>query len=166
MGFYNKYIFYSNSYFQNHIVRNTVRKYKNSDNLDSLIDKTLSESIAERSKYLVNRSINNKLVCLRKKIIKYRSKLNNNVPKDDNKKEKKLLSKFTNTEIKDFKEISINTSPKKYENVCTNTSPIMNSKISKSLKIIEKESNEKKQKNYYNNKANASINDRIHLNKN
>ena len=72
MGFYNKYIFLSNSYLQNHIVRNTVRKYKNSDNLDSYIDSSLSESIAERSKYIANRNINNKLICLRKKINKYK----------------------------------------------------------------------------------------------
>ena len=166
MGFYNKYIFISNSYLQNHIVRNTVRKHKTSENLDSYIDKSLSEAIAERSKYIIKQNISKELVCLRKTIHKYQYKLNTKIIKDNIKKQKVLSNKFTNTEVKDFKEMSINTSPKKYENVYTNTSPIMNSKISKSLKIIVKENNEKKRKNFYNNKANATISDRINLNKN
>lgn len=166
MGFYNKYIFISNSYLQNHIVRNTVRKHKTSKDLDSYIDKSLSEAIAERGKYIVKQNISKQLVCLRKTIHKYQYKLNTEIIKDNIKKHKVLSNKFTNTEVKDFNEISINTSPKSYVNMYTNTSPIMNSKISKSLKIIVKENNEKKQKNFYNNKANASISDRINLNKN
>ena len=42
----------------------------------------------------------------------------------------------------------------------------MNNKICESLKVIVKEENNKNNKNYYNNKARASISDRIILNKN
>ena len=162
MGFYNKYIFLSNSYLQNHIVRDTVRKHNRSKNLEMSIDRSLTEIISERNK----NNIKKQLTCLQKTINRYNCKNMNNKSKKNAVTEKCVLDKLTNTDLKDFKEVSINTSPKKLSNACTNTSPVMNNKICESLKVIVKEENSKNNKNYYNNKAKASISDRIILNKN
>lgn len=166
MGFYNKYIFLSNSYLQNYVVRDTVKKHNKSVNLEMSIDRSLIEVISERNKYINKGNIKKKLACLQKTINRYHCKNITNKCEKNVTTEKCVLNKLTNTDIKKFNEVSINTSPKKLSNVCTNTSPVMSNKICESLKVIVREENNKNNKNYYNNKAKASIGDRINLNKN
>ena len=165
MGFFNKYIFCSNSYLVLNTVRKVVKENPRKKNINYLIDEKLEDEERFRNQYLnscrkrIVKNNNENKTKFKKRILK---KVN-----EEHKVEKKNVE--TNTIKSNIISKSTNTSPKR--DVETNTSP--KEKITKSvitlpekkvLTDINKNENSKSLK-YITNKTNASILDRIKLNK-
>lgn len=61
IGFYNKYILLNNSYLSLHIVRQTVKKYGNCENLNDHIDSALNNINIKKELKLIKEKAKNKI---------------------------------------------------------------------------------------------------------
>ena len=164
MGFFNKYIFCSNSYLVLNTVRKVVKENPRKKNINSLIDEKLEDEERFRNQYL--NSCRKRIINNNENKTKFKKRILKNV-NEEHKVEKKnvetntiksnIISKSTNTSPK--RDVETNTSPKEKITKSVNTLP-----EKKILTDINKNENSKSLK-YITNKTNASILDRIKLNK-
>ena len=92
IGFYNKYLLLNNSYLVKHIVWNTVKKNKESKNLNKIIDKELEKSKVMHSKTLSKPKVS--------KLLRSSFEVKKLVDKSTNTLVINKVDKVTNTEIK------------------------------------------------------------------
>ena len=91
IGFYNKYLLLNNSYLIKHIVWNTVKKNKESKNLNKIIDRELEKSKVMHSKTLSKPKVS--------KLLRSSLELKKSVDKATNTETISKCNKVTNTEV-------------------------------------------------------------------
>lgn len=164
MGFFNKYIFCSNSYLVLNTVRKVVKENPRKKNINFLIDEKLEDEEKLRNQYL--NSCRKRIIYNNENKTKFKKRILKKVNEENNIEKKNvetntiksnIISKSTNTSPK--RDVETNTSPKEKITKSVNTLP-----EKKVLTDINKNQNSKSLK-YITNKTNASILDRIKLNK-
>lgn len=97
IGFYNKYLLLNNSYLVKHIVWNTVKKNKESKNLNKIIDKELAKTKITQSKNAQCKTLSKPKVS---NLLRSSFEVKKLVDKTTNTLVVNKVDKDTNTEIK------------------------------------------------------------------